>query len=86
MTIQSSQGHHFSKAYSALLIVMNEKGEVVAFIPTVGESMKEEAVTKVLKEIKNESPDINLIMTDNCCHIEQILKEIFPQAKIKLGT
>ena len=84
VTIQSSRGHHYSKAFSALLIVMNENGEIVSFKPTVGESMKDEAVTKMLEDIKIISPNINIKMTDNCCHIKQILNDIFPGAKVKL--
>ena len=56
----------------------------MSFKPTVGESMKDEAVTKMLEDIKIISPNINLIMTDNCCHIKQILNDIFPGAKVKL--
>ena len=84
VTIQSSTGHHFSKAFSALLIVLNEKSEVVSFKPTVGESMKDDSVTDMLLGIKAVSPNIDLIMTDNCCHIRQILNEVYPEATIKL--
>ena len=47
ITIQSSKGHNFEKAYSALLIVLNEKGDVVDFRLTVGQSFKDDSVNEI---------------------------------------
>ena len=82
--IQSSKGHNFQKAYSALLLVLNEKGDVVDFRLTEGQSLKDDSVTDMLMNLKSVSPSIEIIMTDNCCQCRHILQNIFEDADIKL--
>ena len=60
--IQSAKGQNYQKAFGALLLVVNEKGDVVDFIATAGQSLKDDSVQEMLHSIKDKSPDISLIM------------------------
>ena len=82
--VPSSMGHNFSKAFAAALFILNEKGEVISFKPTVTESLKDETVIEMLHEIKQVSPEISLVMVDNCCHSRNTIKEVFENAEVKL--
>ena len=82
--VQTSKGQNYEKATCALLLALNEKGDVVDFRLTKTESLKEDSVLDMLHDLKQVSPNIKLIMTDNCCHSRQILNDIFEEADIKL--
>ena len=64
--------------------MLNEKGDVVDFRLTVGQSLKDDSVNEMLYDLKKVSANINLIMTDNCCQCRQLLQEIFDDKEVKL--
>ena len=84
VTIQSSKGHNFKKAFSALLLVVNENGEVVDFMPTADQSLKTPSVTEMLHNINDRCPNINLVMADNCCQSRSCLVDVFENSIVKL--
>ena len=84
VTIPFSKGHSYSKACAALLIILNEKGDVISFKLTVDESLKDESVSQMFLKVKEISPHISLVMVDNCCHVRNIIQEVFDEADVKL--
>ena len=81
---QTSWGQNYEKASTALLLVLNENGYVVDYRLTAGQSLKEKCVSDMLHDLKQSSPDISLVMTDNCCQSRQIICDVFDEADIKL--
>ena len=81
---QTSLGQNYEKASTALLLVLNENGDVVDFCLTGSQSLKEKCVTDMLHDLKQSSPNISLVMTDNCFQSRQIICEVFDKADIKL--
>ena len=46
-------------------MVVNEMGDVVDFVPTAGQSLKDDSVQDMFMSIRDKSPDLSLIMAGN---------------------
>ena len=84
---QAARGHHHQKAFAALLLAINEAGEVVDFLPTATQSIKSDAVQDMLHSIHAKCPAVELIiigrfsvitllpLLTNCIHTNIVAKK-----------
>ena len=70
--------------FGALILVMNEKGQIVRYALTRSTSLKE---CKVMMAGVREKNTIKRAITDNCCHDRQIIEIMFgPDIETKQQT
>ena len=62
--------------FNALLTIVNDSGFIIGNCFTKTESLREEKVSALLKEVFDQNRDLNEVLTDNCCKDSKVLEDI----------